>query len=151
MTTYSITSTAPADLTQLVEDAVRDGEVTITRDGQIVARIVAVPSEGSATQPIRRQRVFGRMKGQFVVPHDFDEPLEELRPYLKESLLPREQRSIPRLGINVACISVASLGLVGIGEWISLKFDSYVDHSHDWSQSDRTWRDRYKLRQSAMS
>ncbi len=83
MTTYSINSAAKADFMKLVEHAVRDGEVALTRDGQVIAKLVAVAPTKTDEQPVRRQRVFGRLKGKLVVPPDFDEPLEEMRPYME--------------------------------------------------------------------
>lgn len=84
MTTYQLTSNpAHDDLTKLVDEAVREGEVVLTRDGKPVAKLIAVGGSQLGTTTMKKPRVFGRMKGQFVVPPDFDEPLEDMRPYME--------------------------------------------------------------------
>jgi len=50
-----------------------EGDVVITRDGRPLARIVAIVEE----PPLLGERVPGSAKGLFVVPDDFDEPLDD--------------------------------------------------------------------------
>lgn len=59
---------AKTHLSRLLRRAAAGEEVIITRSGQPIARLV--PMEG--TRP-----VFGIDEGRFVVPDDFDEPLDE--------------------------------------------------------------------------
>ena len=67
---------AETRLEKLVEEAGAGEEVIITRDGKPVARIVA-PAE----QPLP-DRVPGSAKGMFIVPDDFDAPLDDFREYM---------------------------------------------------------------------
>ncbi len=77
MTTYQLTSNAgPEDLAKLVDDAMRDGEVVLTRDGRPIARLTPIPAE----VPLVRKRVIGTAKGLIRVPPDFNKPLEDMRP-----------------------------------------------------------------------
>ena len=66
---------AKAQLAKLIQDVARGSEVVITRDGQAVARLVP-PAKASP------DRVPGSAKGLFVVPDDFDAPLEDFRDYI---------------------------------------------------------------------
>jgi prevent-host-death family protein len=60
---------AKAHLSKLVAQAEAGVDVILTRDGKPAARITAL--EG-------RPRIrFGRLKGQFTVPADFDTPLPD--------------------------------------------------------------------------
>ncbi len=61
-----------ARFARLIEEMDAGAEVVITRNGQPVARLVP-PVPG---------RVPGSAKGLFVVPEDFDEPLEDFREYM---------------------------------------------------------------------
>lgn len=84
MTTYQLTSNAsPDDLSKLVDDAVRDGEVMLTRNGQIVAKIVSLTMPDATPTAPGRKRVIGTAKGLITVPPDFNEPLEDMRPYME--------------------------------------------------------------------
>ncbi len=59
---------AKTHLSRLLREIVEGEEVVITRSGRPVARLV----------PIEEDRpVFGVDEGRFVVPDDFDDPLEE--------------------------------------------------------------------------
>lgn len=59
---------AKTHLSRLLREIVDGGEVVITRSGRPVARLV----------PVENGRpVFGVDEGRFVVPDDFDEPLDE--------------------------------------------------------------------------
>ncbi len=59
---------AKTHLSRLLREIAEGEEVVITRSGQPVARLVAI-QEG--------RPVFGVDEGRFVVPDDFDEPLDE--------------------------------------------------------------------------
>lgn len=59
---------AKTHLSRLLRKATAGEEVVITRSGRPVARLV----------PIEQSRpLFGVDEGRFVVPEDFDEPLDE--------------------------------------------------------------------------
>lgn len=66
---------AKTHLSRLLREVAGGGEITITRDGVAVARLVPVPR---ATQ-----RLFGLDEGRFTVPDDFDEPLPEIQQYFE--------------------------------------------------------------------
>lgn len=59
---------AKTHLSRLLRQAVAGEEIVITRSGQPVARLVAVEDN---------RPIFGIDEGRFVVPDDFDEPLDE--------------------------------------------------------------------------
>ncbi len=59
---------AKTHLSRLLREIVQGEEVVITRSGQPVARLVAIEES---------RPVFGVDEGRFVVPDDFDEPLDE--------------------------------------------------------------------------
>lgn len=61
-------------LARLIEEVDAGGEVVIMRNGEPVARLVPAG-------PLP-ERVPGSAKGLFVVPDDFDEPLEDFREYM---------------------------------------------------------------------
>jgi prevent-host-death family protein len=60
---------AKTTLSQLLRRVAAGEEITITRGGKPVARLVPV----SASSP----RVLGEDQGRYVVPHDFDDPLPD--------------------------------------------------------------------------
>jgi antitoxin (DNA-binding transcriptional repressor) of toxin-antitoxin stability system len=61
--------------------AVEQGEeVVLIKDGEPVARLV--PVEAPALQAPLGPRKAGSARGQFTVPDDFDEPLEDFRDYM---------------------------------------------------------------------
>ena len=60
---------AKTHLSRLLRRVAAGDEVTITRGGEAVARLVPAPA--------RRARQLGRDRGLFVVPADFDDPLPE--------------------------------------------------------------------------
>lgn len=64
---------AKTHLSRLLREVAAGEEVTITRDGVAVAKLV----------PVRRplSQVFGMDTGLYVVPEDFDDPLPELEQY----------------------------------------------------------------------
>lgn len=61
---------AKTHLSRLLREVAAGEEVTITRDGVAIARLVPVSSS--------QGRIFGLDEGRFVVPEDFDDPLPEL-------------------------------------------------------------------------
>jgi prevent-host-death family protein len=64
---------AETQLPELIQEVGSGAEIVITRDGQPVARLVP---------PARvADRVPGSARGLFIVPDDFDAPLEEFREY----------------------------------------------------------------------
>lgn len=80
MTTYQLTSNATSnDLAQLVDTAVREGEVMLMKDGRQVVRMVSLQS---AEEPPQCRRP-GTAKGLVTVPEDFTAPLEDMRPYME--------------------------------------------------------------------
>ncbi|HEX2076383.1 MAG TPA: type II toxin-antitoxin system prevent-host-death family antitoxin [Longimicrobium sp.] len=61
--------------------AVEQGEeVVLVRDGEPVARLM--PMEEHALPAPLGPRKAGSARGQFTVPDDFDEPLEDFRDYM---------------------------------------------------------------------
>jgi prevent-host-death family protein len=60
---------AKTHLSKLLERVAAGEEITITRRGEAVARLVSV-----APAP---KRVFGEDEGKFEVPEDFDDPLPD--------------------------------------------------------------------------
>ena len=66
---------AETQLAQLIKEVSSGAEIVITSNGQSVARLV--PPLDAAPD-----RVPGSAKGLFVVPDDFDAPLEDFREYL---------------------------------------------------------------------
>jgi len=68
-------SQVPPQLAAWVEEAVRAGELVITRGGEVVAKIVPVESE-------RRPRRPGSARGQIHMADDFDTTPEEFGDYL---------------------------------------------------------------------
>jgi antitoxin (DNA-binding transcriptional repressor) of toxin-antitoxin stability system len=75
MQQVDITS-APAQITQLLQSALQGEEIIITRDDQPILKLV----QFSLTQK-RRQR--GTAKGQIWMAPDFDEPLEDFKEYMQ--------------------------------------------------------------------
>lgn len=65
---YVELSDAAQRLPEIVDQAIRDGEVVLTRVGTPVAKIVPVARD-------RRQREFGSARGQIRMSDDFDEHL----------------------------------------------------------------------------
>ena len=66
---------AQARLEELVGQAVRGEEVILMQEGRPVAKIIALASG------IARRR-FGSAKGLIHMREDFDEPIEDFRPYM---------------------------------------------------------------------
>jgi prevent-host-death family protein len=60
---------------ELIDSLKGGGEILILRDGLPVARLVPVEDAGLDHVP-------GSAKGLFVVPDDFDAPLDELTSYM---------------------------------------------------------------------
>jgi len=70
---------AKADLSRLVEEAAKGGEIIITKAGRPRARLVRC--ESAPSEAPRKKRKLGWAKRVFVVSDDFDAPMsdEELR------------------------------------------------------------------------
>jgi prevent-host-death family protein len=66
---------AETRLSELIDSPGGGGEILIVREGLPVARLVSVEDAGP-------DRVPGSAKGLFVVPDDFDAPVDELREYM---------------------------------------------------------------------
>ncbi len=62
-------------LPELIEVAVGGNEVIITKEGQAIAKLVAITQS-------KRQRQFGSARGLIKMSDDFDEPLEDFRDYM---------------------------------------------------------------------
>jgi prevent-host-death family protein len=87
-------SEAKDQLARLVDQVDAGAEVTLTRDGQPVARLVPpladrVPGSAKGVltmsddfDPPLADRVPGSAKGMFRVPDDFDAPLEDFNDYM---------------------------------------------------------------------
>jgi len=69
-------SIAQAQISQLLQSALRGEEIIITRDNYPILRLIQFSS-----QPKRRQR--GSAKGQIWMAADFDEPLEDFKEYME--------------------------------------------------------------------
>jgi len=72
---------AAAHLPELIDEACRGGEVVITRGAQPVAKLAAA----GGTPPVATGRwaAFGLLKGGIEYASDFDEPIEDFRPYME--------------------------------------------------------------------
>jgi antitoxin (DNA-binding transcriptional repressor) of toxin-antitoxin stability system len=71
---------APARLPELLA-AARAGDLVEIQQDAWTFRLTAVPSR--PRPPATGIPQAGRLKGKFVVPDDFDEPLDELREYME--------------------------------------------------------------------
>lgn len=69
-------SVAQAQISQILQSALRGEEIIITRDNHPILKLIQVSS-----QPKRRQR--GSAKGQIWMAADFDEPLEDFKEYME--------------------------------------------------------------------
>ena len=72
---------AAAHLPELIDEACRGGEVVIARPDAGAVRLTPVPAE----PPPNRDHwpLFGFLKGKITMAPDFDEPLEDFRPYME--------------------------------------------------------------------
>ncbi|MDA0746404.1 MAG: type II toxin-antitoxin system prevent-host-death family antitoxin [bacterium] len=68
-------TSVPPRLRELVEEAVRTGEVVLTRGGEAVAKIVPL-------HPVREPRRPGSARGLIHMAHDFDETPEDFKDYI---------------------------------------------------------------------
>jgi prevent-host-death family protein len=64
---------AKADLSKLLDLAIKGEEIVITQDDQPVAKI----------SPIQRPLKRGSAKGKVWMSNDFDEPLEDFKEYME--------------------------------------------------------------------
>jgi antitoxin (DNA-binding transcriptional repressor) of toxin-antitoxin stability system len=60
---------------QLIEKAVSNGGVIITKDGQSLILMVPITK-------LRKERKFGTAKGLINMSDDFDQPLDDLKEYM---------------------------------------------------------------------
>jgi len=60
---------AKTGFSKLLHKVERGEEVTIARNGKPIAKLVAIEE--------KRKPVFGSLRGQFVIPDDFNDPLPE--------------------------------------------------------------------------
>jgi antitoxin (DNA-binding transcriptional repressor) of toxin-antitoxin stability system len=67
----------PSELQTLIDDAVQNGEIVLTRHGTAMAKIVPLHAQNSA-----KPRTFGSAKGLGVVPDDFNAPLDDFKDYM---------------------------------------------------------------------
>ncbi len=74
---------AKTRLSELVEQASRGETIVIARAGTPVAKLVPL------TDQPKRKIKFGTMKGEFVIPADFDAPLDEETLAAFEGRLPK--------------------------------------------------------------
>ncbi len=74
-----------AHLEDLLGRARRDEEWVIVRaDGQPVAKLAALPIDSdAAASATAHASLIGLMKGQIKLSPDFDEPLEDFKPYME--------------------------------------------------------------------
>ncbi|WP_319419719.1 type II toxin-antitoxin system Phd/YefM family antitoxin [Pleurocapsa sp. FMAR1] len=75
MTQLDITQ-AKADLSKLLDLAIKGEEIVITQDNKPVAKISPIVS---MQRPLKR----GSAKGKVQMSSDFDEPLEDFREYME--------------------------------------------------------------------
>ena len=74
---------AQARLPELL-NAARRGETVEIQENGCTFRLTALqPTSPRPRPPVTGAPKAGRLKGMFVVPDDFDEPLEELREYME--------------------------------------------------------------------
>lgn len=66
---------ASQQLSELVDEAARAGEVVLTRGGEAVAKIIPLPSRNTARRP-------GSARGQVHMAEDFDATPEEFLDYM---------------------------------------------------------------------
>lgn len=67
---------AKAKFSELVKRVEAGEEITVTRHGKVVARVVPPVKEASLPR-------IGALKGQVWIADDFDAPLEEFKEYMK--------------------------------------------------------------------
>ena len=72
---------AQARLPELIAEMQCGEEVVITRDDQPVAKLAATAPDKAAAEAPYRFPLFGMLKGRIEYAPDFDEPLEDFRPY----------------------------------------------------------------------
>ena len=81
---------AQQQLADLIHKLAPGDVVTITENDRPVARIISITPITTITPRLPRPRPpvtgipkAGRYRGQFVVPEDFSEPLEEMQEYME--------------------------------------------------------------------
>ena len=72
---------AAAHLPALIDEACRGGEVVIAQAGAGAVRLT--PMSPAPTGPGDHSALLGFLKGKIVLKEGWDEPLEDLRPYME--------------------------------------------------------------------
>ena len=75
MTQLDITQ-AKADISKVLDLAIKGEEIVITQDNKPVAKILAI-------RPVLRSLKRGSAKGKVWMSDDFDEPLEDFKEYME--------------------------------------------------------------------
>ncbi len=70
-------------LDELIAEAGRGGEIVITQDEKPVAKLAAAPSRPQNSQEDGHASLIGLWKGKITLKEGWDDPLEEMRPYLE--------------------------------------------------------------------
>jgi prevent-host-death family protein len=65
---------AKESLPQLIEKTISDGEVSITKGGKPIAKLVSILET-------KKQHRFGTAKGLIEFSHDFDQPIDDFKEY----------------------------------------------------------------------
>lgn len=78
MTQLDITQ-AKADISKVLDLAIKGEEITITQDNKPVAKISPVLPIAPVLRPLKR----GSAKGKVWMSDDFDEPLEDFKEYME--------------------------------------------------------------------
>ena len=73
---------AKTNLSKLLQDVMRGQEVIIAKSGVPIAILKPI-------QTVKPKRKPGSMKGQFVIPKNFDDPLDDL--FENSELFPKEK------------------------------------------------------------
>ena len=66
---------AKQNLPELIEKTVNNGEVIITKDGQLIVKMVPFTKA-------KKKRAFGTAKGLIKMADDFDQPVDDLKEYM---------------------------------------------------------------------
>jgi prevent-host-death family protein len=74
---------AKANLDDLVAEVSQGAEIVITKDDKPVATLAAAPETPVEHRAAAKFPLFGLLKGQIEYAPDFDEPLEDFKPYME--------------------------------------------------------------------
>jgi len=89
---------AQTPLPDIIRQLADGGELIITQDHQPVARLIRISASKPTTRPgppVTGIPKLWQYKGRFVVPDNFDEPLDELREYGRTGDVSRRVRALP--------------------------------------------------------